>query len=632
MTGILMMAAGNSYGSAPVNTVAPAVTGTAQVRQTLSCSTGTWTGAPAPTFTYQWQSNSSNISGATSSTYQIVDAYVGTVIRCVVTATNSVAPGGVSANSNATSSVTANVPAAPTIGTATAASATTASVTFTAPSGPLATGGSAITGYTVYSSGGQTATGSSSPITVTGLNSETAYNFYVRANNAIGQSANSGTSNTITTPASHWMAFLDNNWSGANAMPSQSNSNGFTSIIGGGGYGNTPSTRLTKDGAVSSSAYTSSNNYVYPSGNNYYVSNWSMSGWSSGDGNEIYGGGYAQASNSGAALSKVNASGAIQWFYIWQFTSGVANPVQTIQQGEDGYIYISGHIGGRAGGYSVKLNSSGTIQWQGKGGGNGGTWATTGDGSNTYIAAFYDVSGARQAAYIYSYNSAFTTRNWCYSIEPNNNPSTDAVVPSAMVTYGGNVYFIGSLYRSGGIGFVALIVKMNSSGTIVWSRYIKHNSQTNYGTSLTVDSATGYIYATSLNANAASNILTKFDTSGNVAWQRRLVGGGGGSVNKASTVSITGSTMYWSLAYSIPNFAGLIMKLPTDGSKTGTYTGPSGYTYTYESISSWNDASGEIKALTQPGATVNADSTTPTTTGNVAGAMSTALSLLTNIP
>ena len=209
MTGILMMAAGNSYGSAPVNTVAPAVTGTAQVRQTLSCSTGTWLGAPAPTFTYQWQSNSSNISGATSSTYQIIDAYVGTVMRCVVTATNSVAPGGVSANSNATSSVTANVPAAPTIGTATATSSSTASITFTAPTGSLATGGSAITGYTMYSSGGQSASGSSSPITITGLNPESSYNFYVRANNAIGQSANSGTSNTITTPASYFIALSD---------------------------------------------------------------------------------------------------------------------------------------------------------------------------------------------------------------------------------------------------------------------------------------------------------------------------------------------------------------------------------------------------------------------------------------
>lgn len=38
----------------PVNTVAPAVTGTAQVGQTLSCTTGTWDNSPSG-YTYQWQ-------------------------------------------------------------------------------------------------------------------------------------------------------------------------------------------------------------------------------------------------------------------------------------------------------------------------------------------------------------------------------------------------------------------------------------------------------------------------------------------------------------------------------------------------------------------------------------------------
>jgi hypothetical protein len=74
MSGILMASVGNSYGSAPVNTVAPAVTGTATVGQTLSTTNGTWLGAPAPTFTYQWQRSGSNIGGATSSTYVLVAA------------------------------------------------------------------------------------------------------------------------------------------------------------------------------------------------------------------------------------------------------------------------------------------------------------------------------------------------------------------------------------------------------------------------------------------------------------------------------------------------------------------------------------------------------------------------------
>jgi len=109
MSGILMMSVGASYGYKPVNTVVPAVTGTATVGQTLSCSTGTWDAAPPSiTYTYQWQRGTTNISGATSSTYVIQSADAGNTLRCVVTATNAV--GATSANSNSTASVT-QVPA-----------------------------------------------------------------------------------------------------------------------------------------------------------------------------------------------------------------------------------------------------------------------------------------------------------------------------------------------------------------------------------------------------------------------------------------------------------------------------------------------------------------------------------------
>jgi len=105
MSGILMMSVGNSYGALPVNTVAPVVSGTATVGQTLTTTNGTWLGAPAPTFTYQWQRGVSNISGATSSTYVLVSADAGNTVRCVVTATNPL--GSVSANSNSTATVAA---------------------------------------------------------------------------------------------------------------------------------------------------------------------------------------------------------------------------------------------------------------------------------------------------------------------------------------------------------------------------------------------------------------------------------------------------------------------------------------------------------------------------------------------
>lgn len=82
----------------PVNTVAPVVSGSETVGDTLTCTTGTWTGS-TPVFTYQWQRGGwSNIVGATASTYLLTGDDEKVDVRCVVTATNSV--GTASANSN----------------------------------------------------------------------------------------------------------------------------------------------------------------------------------------------------------------------------------------------------------------------------------------------------------------------------------------------------------------------------------------------------------------------------------------------------------------------------------------------------------------------------------------------------
>jgi alpha-tubulin suppressor-like RCC1 family protein len=209
----MLVSVGNSYGSAPVNTVAPAVTGTATVGSTLTTTNGTWTGSPAPTFTYQWfRSPSTSISGATSSTYVLVIGDRGFGIFCRVTATNSVAPSGVTADSNTTATVT-SVPDAPTIGTAASTGATTATVAFTQPAN---NGGSTITSYTATSSpGGITGTlnqAGSGTITVTGLSPSTSYTFTVTATNAVGTSAASAASNSITTDVARqlWVSGRNN--------------------------------------------------------------------------------------------------------------------------------------------------------------------------------------------------------------------------------------------------------------------------------------------------------------------------------------------------------------------------------------------------------------------------------------
>jgi len=81
---------------APVNSVAPVVSGSATQGSTLTSTTGTWSGSP--TYAYQWKRAGTNISGATSSTYATVVGDVGSSVTCTVTATNG--GGSASAGSN----------------------------------------------------------------------------------------------------------------------------------------------------------------------------------------------------------------------------------------------------------------------------------------------------------------------------------------------------------------------------------------------------------------------------------------------------------------------------------------------------------------------------------------------------
>jgi hypothetical protein len=155
-------------------------------------------GDPATSYTVISTPGSFSATG-TSSPLLVTGLQSNTSYTFKVYATNAA---GNSPESTASSSITATtVPQAPLMGTATDVGTSraynngAATVEFT----PQATGGSPITSYTVSSNiGGYTGTGSSSPITTTGLQSTSSYTFTVTATNANGTSISSGSSNSIT--------------------------------------------------------------------------------------------------------------------------------------------------------------------------------------------------------------------------------------------------------------------------------------------------------------------------------------------------------------------------------------------------------------------------------------------------
>jgi hypothetical protein len=79
-----------SDGAVPVNTVAPTISGTATIGQTLTSTTGTWTSDTGVTgYLYQWYRDATLITGATNSTYVLALADVGFDITCRVAATDT---------------------------------------------------------------------------------------------------------------------------------------------------------------------------------------------------------------------------------------------------------------------------------------------------------------------------------------------------------------------------------------------------------------------------------------------------------------------------------------------------------------------------------------------------------------
>jgi len=187
----------NSPGAPTINTATKTGSTTATVAYTAPASDGGYA-----ITSYTASSTPGGITGtlsqAGSGTISITGLTPGTDYTFIVFATNSQGD-GTNSSASTTINTDAAAPSAPTIGTATKTGSTTATVAFTPPT---QNNGAAVTGYTVTSTpGGNTATGSSSPINITGLTPSTAYTFTVTATNSAGTSVASAPSNQITSDA-----------------------------------------------------------------------------------------------------------------------------------------------------------------------------------------------------------------------------------------------------------------------------------------------------------------------------------------------------------------------------------------------------------------------------------------------
>lgn len=313
----------------------------------------------------------------TTSPLSITGLSNGTVYSVSLYATNAI---GSSTSSIGPYFQTPGVPPAPTIGTATLVGTVGANVAFTAPNSD---GGNAITSYIAVSSPGNVSnTGTTSPISISGLAGNTTYTFTVAATNAIGTGSPSSASNSITTGTPTSVDYLiaggGGGGSGAGGGAGQiitgttSVSGTYNIVIGAGGTGNN----------VNNSGYVNAKN-----GNSTTAFGQTAIGGGGGGAN-------SQTGNSGASGGGGGPSAATT-------TSGGTGTAGNNGGGNGGFFGSifpagggggAGAVGGTApngntsgnGGIGVSSSITGTATYYGGGGGGGsynnGTPGTGGNG------------------------------------------------------------------------------------------------------------------------------------------------------------------------------------------------------------------------------------------------------------
>ena len=259
-------------------------------------------------------------------------------------------------------------------------------------------------------------------------------------------------------------------------------------------------------------------------------------------GNLYIAGGYSPNAGQGKAnIIKLNSSGVIQWQKFLASTSGYRH--MAIDSSNN--IYVCGTIdGGPADCLVVKYNTSGSVQWQKRitrGSSNyweGSFCIALDSSSNVYITGYsnHDSSSDDQP-FLLKMNSSGTFQ-WARKFG-NYGGSSGNTAECCAIDQNDNVYVTGR-DKTNTSGTDAYIVKLNSSGTVQWKRSLGINGVNHNGYSIKTDSR--------------NNVIL------------------GGDFYIAS-----GSGGYGSRDY-------FLAKLPSDGTKTGTYSINSG-SWVYQSTS-----------------------------------------------
>lgn len=293
----------------------------------------------------------------------------------------------------------------------------------------------------------------------------------------------------------------------------------------------------------------------------------------------VYVGGTSSSFSPGqtAAIAKYDTNGTLLWQKYFQFISSPGAPsqaeVKDLSVDSSGNIYLTVSASGIV---IVKCDTNGTIQWQKL------------------------LSSATKFGFI----------------------------ESITVDSSGNIYVGGSAYSDVDGQSDMLIIKCDNNGNVLWQKIFDYPNVSTFEAvyDVCVDTSTNvYVLAsTSVNSNVDA-VIVKYDTNGNLQWQRSFGNlsyyENGWSIN---VDSMNNNIFISSIQYdNISTFSANIAKLPSDGSKTGTY---SGYVYADSSYAeSTTDFVSSTSTLTTGNLTLTAS--TPTLTSSSSSLTSSTVSI-----
>ena len=250
-------------------------------------------------------------------------------------------------------------------------------------------------------------------------------------------------------------------------------------------------------------------------------------------------------------IVKYNASGVIQW----QRTLGGTNTDYgfDIETDSSGNVYIVGEVNGHGqGGGDIliaKYNSSGTIQWQrllGASGTDTGYGIATDSSGNVYISASTGGGGGNDYSILIAKYDTSGVIQWQRALSD----TGDLRARDIVVDNSGYLYNVSVTEQSGQGNWDTLIIKYDTSGNLQWQRVLGASSS-DFGYGIAVDSSSNvYVCGASYGTGAGMYDLfvAKYNSSGSIQWQRTLgysstnTYGNGVDVDSSGNVYVTGYT------------------------------------------------------------------------------------------